>query len=135
MRVFTDLMPFVLAGPVDCSDDLEPESASPVSDLKCDGPTKCTSSSSPVDNLEPDATFECPSSTGMQDPVTPVSPASLCDLHETTAPELSAPISEPKQVSPSDSSYSQEEVNAAEALPPSFTGPASNCHVKCRIWN
>ena len=49
----------------------------------------------------------------------PASPAA-----ETTASDLPASSNDSKQPFPADSLYTQEEINAAEALLLTFTGPA-----------
>ncbi|KAJ7376530.1 hypothetical protein OS493_034267, partial [Desmophyllum pertusum] len=124
MRVPRKLLPFVLAVPVDLLESLEsPPSASPVDGMKPEDPTTCSSSASPVESLGPVAPPESASPT---DSMEPVSPASLTDLCEPTASDLPASTRESEQPFPADRSYSQEEINAAEALLLSFTGSACN---------
>ena len=55
----------------------------------------------------------------------PASPASLSDLCETTASDLSESVTKSEQSFPVDWLYTQTEINAAEALL-SVTGPGSN---------
>ena len=96
MCVPRNLLPFVL-----------PPSGSPDGGLDSEDLTTCTSLNSPDDSMEPVMPFEPPSD--------PASPAPVSDLYETTASDL-----------PASNSYTQEEINAAEALLLSFTGPACN---------
>jgi len=85
--------------------------------------TTCTSSTSPDDSMEPVVPFESASPSDVTDPA---SPAPVSDLYETTASDLPASTKDSKQPFPADSSYTQEEINAAEALLLTFTGPACN---------
>lgn len=107
---------------------LEPD-ASPASPDRCfegETPTTCTSSASLVGSVEPNAPPASVSATKSRVFVTPVSPASLSGLCETTASDLPVSVTESEQPFPADSLYTQAEINAAEALLLSVTGPASN---------
>jgi len=107
---------------------LEPD-ASPASPDRCfegETPTTCTSSASLVGSVEPNAPPASVSATKSRVFVTPVSPASLSGLCETTASDLPVSVTESEQPFPADSLCTQAEINAAEALLLSVTGPASN---------
>ena len=94
--------------------------------MEGENPTKCTSSASPVGSVEPDVSPASVSPTHSRDRVTPVPPASLSDLCETTASDLPVFVTESEQRFPDDCLYTETEINAAEALLVSVTGPASN---------
>ena len=78
--------------------------------------TTCTSQSvSPVDSVQPDALPASLSPTHSKNRVTPMSPASLSDLCETTASDL--PVSVTKSEQPFPCLCTQVIIYAAEALP------------------
>lgn len=112
MHVRRNFLPFVL-----------PLSGSPDGELDPEDLTTCTSLTSPDDSMEPVVPFESASPSDVTDPA---SPAPVSDLYETTASDLPASTKDSKQPFPADSSYTQEEINTAEALLLTFTGPASN---------
>ena len=112
MHVRRNFLPFVL-----------PPSGSPDGELDPEDLTTCTSLTSPDDSMEPVVPFESASPSDVTDPA---SPAPVSDLYDTTASDLPASTKDSKQPFPADSSYTQEDINTAEALLLTFTGPASN---------
>ena len=68
--------------------------------------------------MEPVVPCESASPSNVTDPASPAA--------ETTASDLPASSNDSKQPFPADSLYTQEEINAAEALLLTFTGPACN---------
>lgn len=107
MRVPRNLLPFVL-----------PPSGSPDGGLDPEDLTTCTSSTQPDDSMEPVVPFESASPSNVTDPASPAA--------ETTASDLPASSNDSKLPLTADSLYTQEEINAAEALLLTFTGPACN---------
>ena len=103
MHVPRNLLPFVL-----------PPSGSPDGGLDPEDLTICTSLTPPDDSMEPIVPFEF-APFDVTDPVLPAA--------ETTASDLPASSNDSKQLFPADSLYTQEEINAAEALLLTFTGP------------
>ena len=102
MRVPRNLLPFVL-----------PPSGSPDGGLDT-----CTSLTQLDDSMEPVVPFESASPSDVTDPASPAA--------ETTASGLPASSNDSKQPFLADSLYTQEEINAAEALLLTFTDPACN---------
>ena len=102
MHVPRNLLPFVL-----------PPFGSPDGGLDPEDLTICTSLTPPDDSMEPIVPFE----SAPFDVTDPVLPAA-----ETTASDLPAFSNDSKQLFPADSLYTQEEINAAEAVL-TFTGP------------
>ena len=97
MRVPRNLLPFVLPPPGSPDGGLDPK------DL-----TTCTSLTPPNDSMEPVVPFESASPSDDTDAASPAA--------ETTASDLPASSNGSKQPFPPDSLYTQEEINAAEAL-------------------
>ena len=106
MRVPRNLLPFVL-----------PPSGSPDGGLDPEDLTTCTSLTPRDDSMEPIVPFES-APFEVTNPVSPVA--------ETIATDLPASSNDSKQPFPANSLYTQEEINAAEALLLTFTGPACN---------
>ena len=79
---------------------LEPDAppASPDRCLEGENPTICTSSASPVGSVQPDTPPASVSPTHSKDCVTPMSPASLTGLRETTASDLSVSLTKSEQL-------------------------------------
>ena len=107
------------------SQSLETDAPPASTDGCFESTTTCTSSASPVGSVELDTPSASVSPTHSKDRVTPVSPASLSDQCETTAPDLSVSVTKSEQSFPVDCLYTQAEINAAEALL-SVIGPGSN---------
>ena len=126
MRVPRDLLPLILAEPVDIFDPLEhPLSASPVDGSTPEDPPICTSLASPVDCLEADV-LPKQLTTDEMDPATPVSSTSLHDMCEKTPVDLPSSLRESKQPFLADSSCTQEEMDTAEAPPLSVASTSCN---------
>ena len=107
MHVPRNLLPFVL-----------PPSGLPDGGLDPKELTTCTSSTPLDDSMEPVVPFGSASPSNVTDPASTAA--------ETTASDLPASSNDSRQPFPADSLYTQEEINATEALLLTFTGPA--CH-------
>ena len=107
MRVPRNLLPFVLTPSGSSDGGLDPKEL-----------TTCTSSTPLDDSMEPVVPFGSASPSNVTDPASPAA--------ETTASDLPASSNYSKQPFPVDSLYTQGEINAAETLLLTFTGPA--CH-------